>query len=69
MICVALKSQGFVILQISRLTWYTRFDPVKTTDEVAITDLYSIESDTQYTKEMETDVHKTKDGTFSCDFV
>ncbi|KAI7803357.1 sodium/myo-inositol cotransporter 2 [Triplophysa rosa] len=60
-VCISLATEEPKPEQISRLTWYTRFDPVKMTDEVAITDLYTIETDTQYTKEMETDAHKTKD--------
>lgn len=56
---LVLKCQ-IVFLQISRLTWYTRFDPVKKAEEVATTDLYTI--DTQYTKEMERDAREAKDG-------
>lgn len=63
-VCVSLGTEEPKPEQISRLTWYTRFDPVKT-EEVATTDLYTIETDTQYTKEMERDSHETKDDSCS----
>lgn len=54
-----------VIFQISRLTWYTRFDPVKESEEVVAPDPYTIEGATQYTKDEENDAHELKEGTIS----
>lgn len=56
---------GFVIFQISRLTWYTRFDPVKESEEVVVSDLQTFEDATVYPKDMENDAYPTKEGTLS----
>nr|XP_055050707.1 sodium/myo-inositol cotransporter 2 isoform X1 [Misgurnus anguillicaudatus] len=61
-VCVSLATEKPKPEQISRLTWYTRFDPIEKTEEVVTTDLYTIESATQYTKEMETDAYETQDA-------
>ncbi|RXN19813.1 sodium myo-inositol cotransporter 2 [Labeo rohita] len=54
-----------VVVCISRLTWYTRFDPVKEREEVIASDLQTIENATQFPKDMENDACPTKEDTSS----
>ncbi|XP_073698910.1 sodium/myo-inositol cotransporter 2 [Garra rufa] len=47
-VCVSLATEKPKPEQISRLTWYTRFDPVKESEEVVVSDLQTIEDAKQY---------------------
>ncbi|XP_039541758.1 sodium/myo-inositol cotransporter 2 isoform X2 [Pimephales promelas] len=60
-VCVSLATEKPKPEQISRLTWYTRFDPVKESEEVVASDLYTIEGATQNTKDMENDAYQMKE--------
>ncbi|KAK7168238.1 hypothetical protein R3I94_002322 [Phoxinus phoxinus] len=60
-VCVSLATEKPKPEQISRLTWYTRFDPVKESEEVVASDLYTIEGATQNTKDMENDASQMKE--------
>ncbi|KAK9978327.1 hypothetical protein ABG768_020082 [Culter alburnus] len=64
-VCVSLATERPKPEQISRLTWYTRFDPVKESGEVVASDLYTIEGATQYTKDKENDAHELKEDSCS----
>ncbi|ROL42954.1 Sodium/myo-inositol cotransporter 2 [Anabarilius grahami] len=64
-VCVSLATERPKPEQISRLTWYTRFDPVKESGEVVASDLYTIEGATQYTKDEENDAHELKEDSCS----
>ncbi|XP_051995606.1 sodium/myo-inositol cotransporter 2 [Xyrauchen texanus] len=56
-VCVSLATEKPTPEQISRLTWYTRFDPLEKTEEVVNADVFTIESATQNAKETESDAH------------
>uniref|UniRef100_A0A8C2HAE1 Sodium/myo-inositol cotransporter 2 n=1 Tax=Cyprinus carpio TaxID=7962 RepID=A0A8C2HAE1_CYPCA len=45
-VCVSLATEKPTPEQISRLTWYTRFDPVKESEEVVVSDLQTFEDAT-----------------------
>ncbi|XP_050955183.1 sodium/myo-inositol cotransporter 2 [Labeo rohita] len=64
-VCVSLATEKPTPEQISRLTWYTRFDPVKEREEVIASDLQTIENATQFPKDMENDACPTKEDTSS----
>ncbi|XP_077067994.1 sodium/myo-inositol cotransporter 2 [Siphateles boraxobius] len=64
-VCVSLATEKPKPEQISRLTWYTRFDPVKESEEVVASDLYTIEGATQNTKDMENDTYQMKEDSCS----
>lgn len=64
-VCVSLATEKPTPEQISRLTWYTRFDPVKESEEVVVSDLQTFEDATVYPKDMENDAYPTKEGTLS----
>ncbi|XP_016128373.1 sodium/myo-inositol cotransporter 2 [Sinocyclocheilus grahami] len=64
-VCVSLATEKPKPEQISRLTWYTRFDPVKESEEVVVSDLQTFEDATVYPKNMENDAYPTKEDTCS----
>ncbi|KTF99021.1 hypothetical protein cypCar_00017333 [Cyprinus carpio] len=64
-VCVSLATEKPTPEQISRLTWYTRFDPVKESEEVVVSDLQTFEDATVYPKDMENDAYPTKEDTCS----
>ncbi|XP_058624542.1 sodium/myo-inositol cotransporter 2 isoform X2 [Onychostoma macrolepis] len=64
-VCVSLATEKPKPEQISRLTWYTRFDPVTESKEVVVSDLQTIEDATQYSKDMENDADPTKEDSSS----
>uniref|UniRef100_A0A8C1YD01 Sodium/myo-inositol cotransporter 2 n=1 Tax=Cyprinus carpio TaxID=7962 RepID=A0A8C1YD01_CYPCA len=61
-VCVSLATEKPTPEQISRLTWYTRFDPVKESEEVVVSDLQTFEDATVYPKDMENDAYPTKEA-------
>ncbi|XP_016394554.1 sodium/myo-inositol cotransporter 2 [Sinocyclocheilus rhinocerous] len=64
-VCVSLATEKPKPEQISRLTWYTRFDPVKESEEVVVSDLQTFEDATVYPKDMANDAYPTKEDTCS----
>ncbi|XP_067314489.1 sodium/myo-inositol cotransporter 2 [Pseudorasbora parva] len=64
-VCVSLATEKPKPEQISRLTWYTRFDPVRESKEVVASDLYTIEGTLQNRKDMENDVYQMKEDSCS----
>ncbi|XP_051571512.1 sodium/myo-inositol cotransporter 2-like [Myxocyprinus asiaticus] len=67
-VCVSLATEKPKPEQISRLTWYTRFDPLEKSEEVVNADVFTIESATQNTKETESDAHHMKEDSCSSEF-
>ncbi|XP_026072154.1 sodium/myo-inositol cotransporter 2 [Carassius auratus] len=64
-VCVSLATEKPKPEQISRLTWYTRFDPVKESEEVAVSDLQTFEDVTVCPKDMDNDANPTKEDSCS----
>ncbi|XP_051570108.1 sodium/myo-inositol cotransporter 2-like [Myxocyprinus asiaticus] len=64
-VCVSLATEKPKPEQISRLTWYTRFDPVEKSEETVIADVFTIENATQNTKEIESDAYQMKEDSHS----
>ncbi|XP_016431243.1 sodium/myo-inositol cotransporter 2 [Sinocyclocheilus rhinocerous] len=64
-VCVSLATEKPKPEQISRLMWYTRFDPVTESKEVVVSDLQMIKHATQYSKDMENDAYPTKEDSSS----